>query len=208
MGERSPQDLIVAIVDDDRDLRTTLVRGLEKFGVICRPFASGEDLLEALSYFEPDCILLDLRMPGMDGMKVMSLIPAEKRHIPVLVLTSHGDIPTAVKAVKIGAQDFLEKPIKIEQIYARIREFTELSEHRRLQADQAIQARHLFDTLTQREDQVIRMACKGLRNLDIAEKLGLSIRTVENHRRNAGLKLGSNRIATLISLVKAADSIG
>lgn len=207
MRDKAPQNLTVAIVDDDRDLRTTLVKGLEKHGIICRPFVSGKDFLEALSYFDPDCILLDLLMPEMDGMKVIGLIPADKRHIPILVLTSHSDIATAVEAIKIGAQDFLEKPMKIEKICARIREYSGLAGERRSQVEKAVQARRLLDTLTEREGQVIRMVCKGLRSLDIADRLGLSIRTVEAHRRNAGLKLGSNRIGTIVNLIKTADLI-
>ena len=98
----------VAIVDDESGVRQTLVRGLERHGFLCRPFRSGVDFLDSLEFEMPDCVVLDLRMPDLDGMEVLNRIPAEAQGIPIILLTSHGEISLAVEAMQNGAVDFVE----------------------------------------------------------------------------------------------------
>lgn len=206
MTESQSDELLVAIVDDERDLRMTLVRGLEKYRIKCHPLAGGKDFLEAISYLEPDCVLLDLNMPGMTGMDVLSQIPAEKSHIPVIIFTSHGDVPTVVKAMRSGAVEFLEKPMSFQQISEHIRATVARSSPRVGRSQQGREAKRLLATLTEREAKIVHLVCQGLRNADIAKELDNSVRTVEVHRYHATRKLGTSSVAELILLVQAAEN--
>jgi len=200
--ENLPADeLLVAVVDDDRDMRTTLVKGLEKFHITCRPFGSGSDFLEALQYFEPDCVLLDLSMPGITGLDVLSAIPEEKSHIPVIIFTSFGSIPAAVSAIRKGAVEFLEKPMSLEQIDAQIRAAIASTSSRSVDARRSAEAKRLLANLTSREAEVVKLVCSGLRSAEIARQLGISARTVEVHRYNAYKKLGTQSSTELMLLL-------
>lgn len=196
-GETAP---LIAIVDDQRDVRTTVGRGLERYGFNVHPFLGGSDLLEALEYLQPDCILLDIRMPGLDGLATMSRIPPQLRHIPVIFFTSHGDVPLAVEAMKNGGADFIQKPATFEIIVSKIEAALLSSRPSVGKSHSAGQARKLLAQLTKREDEVMRLACEGLRNKEIAERLKIGIRTVESHRHRAIHKLGETN---LIKVAKA-----
>lgn len=203
-GSKS-EELTVAVVDDDRDLRVTLVRGLKKYGINCHPVASAKDLLDALEYLSPDCILLDLQMPGMNGLDLLAAMPRELSHIPVIIFSSHGDIPAAVDAMRKGAVEFLEKPMSIGQINERIRnavasatEDTGLTYNKR-------DATRLLGSLSPRESQVAQLVAKGWKNNRIAADLGISPRTVEVHRSNAHKKLNVSGVAELVMLMQSAD---
>lgn len=204
-GTRAP---LIAVVDDQREVRTTVRRGLERYGYRVHPFMDGADLLEALDYLRPDCILLDMRMPGLDGLSTIIRIPPHLRHIPVIFFTSHGDIPLAVEAMKNGAADFIEKPATFEAIVEKI----EAGLASRLpsveKSRSADQARELISELTKRENQVIQLACAGLRNKEIAEQLGLGVRTVEFHRFQAIRKLGESNLVKIARIMEAAESDG
>lgn len=197
---------LIAVVDDQREVRTTVRRGLERHGYRVHPFVDGADLLEALSYMQPDCILLDMRMPGLDGLSTLLRIPSHLRHIPIIFFTSHGDIPMAVEAMKNGAADFIEKPASFEVIIQKIE--TSLASRRPLaeKSRTASQARELISELTNRENEVIRLACTGLRNKEIADQLNLGVRTVEFHRFQAMQKLGESNLLKLARMIEAADS--
>jgi len=206
MAEAKRMEPLVAVVDDQRDVRTTVGRGLERHGVRVHPFMSGADLLEALEYLRPDCILLDIRMPGMDGLETLKAIPQHLRYIPVIFFTSHGDIQLAVEAMKCGAADFIEKPGTFATIVQKIESALATSRPRVEKSHSARQARDLIEGLTRRENEVIRLACAGLRNKDIAEKLSIGVRTVEFHRQQAIHKLGEHSLVKVASLLQIADS--
>lgn len=198
---------LVAIVDDQRDVRTTLGRGLAAHNFRCHPFSSGPDLLEALEYLEPDCILLDLRMPEMDGLETLGAIPSNRRHIPIIFFTSHGDVSVAVEAMRLGAKDFIEKPASFafiaDKIRAAIVSKQEPAETKLTKKD----AKLIIDGLTDRQQQIMRSVCDGLPNKEIAARLGLSIRTVESHRHFAYKKIGNGnvlQIARIFELAKDA----
>lgn len=205
MNAPEPDGPMVAIVDDERDVRMTIVRGLEKRGYRCHPFASGCDLIDALDYLKPDCVLLDLRMPGMDGLATLKAIPERHRHVCVLLFTSHGDVPVAIEAMKAGASDFIEKPASLAMIAEKIDHA--LAEQRpiREQMRSVVKARELIDELTPREREIMELACDGLISGEIAEKLGLSVRTVENHRHNAIKKLKEDRLVNILKIFQTAQ---
>lgn len=198
---------LIAIVDDQRDVRTTVGRGLERHGYKVHPFMGGADLLEALEYLQPDCILLDVRMPGLDGLATMSRIPPQRRHIPVIFFTSHGDVPLAVEAMKNGAADFIEKPASFETIVAKIEAALLSSKPSVEKSHSAGQARKLLAELTKREDEVMRLACEGLRNKEIAERLNIGIRTVEFHRHQAIHKLGEPSLVNVARIYQIAEGV-
>lgn len=196
---------LIAVVDDQRDVRTTVGRGLERFGYKVHPFMGGTDLLEALEYLEPDCILLDVRMPVLDGLDTMKMIPEDRRHIPVIFFTSHGDIHLAVEAMKSGAADFIEKPAPFEMIVQKIEAALSSSRPTVERNHSADQARKQLAELTKREDEVMRLACAGLRNKEIAEQLNIGVRTVEFHRHQAIHKLGEPILVNIARLYQIAE---
>jgi FixJ family two-component response regulator len=196
---------LIAIVDDQRDVRTTVGRGLERHGYRVHPIMGGADLLEALEYLEPDCILLDVRMPGLDGLETLARIPPERRHIPVIFFTSHGDIQLAVQAMKNGAADFIEKPSTFEAIVAKIEAALLARQPTVEKVRSAAQARGLLAQLTKREHEVIRLACTGMRNKEVAEQLNIGVRTVEFHRFQAINKLGESNLVKVARIFEAAE---
>ena len=197
---------LVAVVDDERDVRATVGRGLEKLGYRFHPFSGGQDFIDALSYLRPDCILLDLRMPGMDGIETLKSIPDTLRHIPVLLFTSHGDIPIAIEATKAGAEDFIEKPASLELISTKIDRALNARKPQREQAQSLVIARELIGQLTRREREIMELACEGMMSSEIADQLDLSIRTVETHRHNAIQKLGEDKLVNILKIFQAAQA--
>ncbi|MEE3218178.1 MAG: response regulator [Pseudomonadota bacterium] len=179
----------VAIVDDESGVRQTLVHGLERHGFLCRPFRSGVDFLDSLEFEMPDCVVLDLRMPDLDGMEVLNRIPAEAQGIPIILLTSHGEISLAVEAMQNGAVDFVEKPVSIKEFAKKIGGHIDQSVERRRQIEEIRECRTLIDRLTQREREIADQIVFGSSNKEIARVLDISPRTVEVHRANIFRKL-------------------
>lgn len=196
---------LVAIVDDQRDVRTTLSRGLAAFDFRCHPFSNGQDLIDALIYLEPDCILLDLRMPMMDGIETLKAIPAGRRHIPVIFFTSHGEISVAVEAMKLGASDFIEKPASFSEIADKIRKALINRSRSPSKALAVGDARRIVASLTTREQEILRLACDGLSNKQCANLLGLSVRTVEAYRLRATTKIGHSNLVKIAQIFQTAD---
>lgn len=181
---------LVAIVDDESGVRQTLVRGLERQGFACRPYRSGVDFLESLEFELPDCVILDMRMPEMNGMAVLESIPDEAQAVPIIVLTSHGEISLAVDAMKNGAVDFIEKPVSIKEFARKINEHIAHSIELRRQVDEVERNKSLIALLTSRESEIAAQIVDGNSNKEIARTLDISPRTVEVHRANIFKKLG------------------
>ncbi|MFN4039235.1 MAG: response regulator transcription factor [Erythrobacter sp.] len=205
MNTEIADDPLVAIVDDQRDVRTTVGRGLAAHGFRAHPFASGQDLLEALEYLEPDCILLDMRMPGLDGIETLKAIPERRRSIPVVFFTSHGDIPLAVEAMRLGAADFIEKPGSFDQIATKIRAALATRSRPADQSYTSDEARTIIANLTAREREIMQLASDGLQSKEIAARLDISVRTVESHRHHAIQKIGDGRLINIARLFRAAE---
>lgn len=198
---------LVAIVDDQRDVRTTVVRGLTSHGFRCHPFASGQDLLDALEYLEPDCILLDFRMPGLDGIETIKAMPEIHRRIPILFFTSHGDIPLAVEAMRLGAADFIEKPGSFSMIAEKINAAMALRKKSDDSGYSPQQAQEIMAKLTNREREIMRFASEGLQSKQIADRLNLSVRTVESHRHHAIQKIGDGSLVNTVRLFQTFDRL-
>ena len=195
----------VFVVDDDAAVRRSLARLLRSAGLTVESFASAGEFLARDGYDGVGCIVLDVRMPDLDGMGLQARLADECDDLPVVFLTGHGDIPMSVRAMKKGAFDFLTKPVDEDVLLTTVRQA--LLGHRAVRVDrleaEALRAR--VHTLTPREKEVLRCVVAGARNRQIAEHLGIAEHTVKIHRGRAMKKLGVN---TVTALVKACQRAG
>ena len=188
---------IVHVVDDDDATRDAVAMLVEQHGYAVRGYASAADFLAALTPAVGGCAILDMRMPGMDGLELQAELARRDIAMPVVFLTGHGDIPTTVRAIKGGAVNFLTKPVKGAALLASIR--AALDEGREMRAMRDAQQR--LQSLTEREREVAELALTGLPNKEIARTLGISHRTVEIHRARALHKTGANSMLDLAHLL-------
>ena len=195
----------VYIVDDDAAIRRSTHFLLTGCGYLPHSFAGGRDFLDAQPTLEPGCVLLDVRMPEMDGLKLLELRQGSQSRHPVVVMTGHGDIAIAVRAMKLGAIDFIEKPFREDVLLETIEQsFAELD--RALDAqDKRDAAVDLTGKLSARETEVLRGLLGGLSNKAIAFDLGLSTRTVEMHRANMMERLHVRSLSEALTIALAAD---
>jgi two-component system response regulator FixJ len=195
-------EAVVHIVDDDESLRRALQRLLRAAGYTALTYGIADAILEAAPRLT-GCILLDLRMPDMDGLEVQARLSRLGIRLPVIVVTGHGDVPTAVRAMKAGAHDFLEKPIDEEMLLAAVQAaFRDGAQKAR--ADEAVQAAQRLAGLSPRERQVLEGIVAGKHNKVIAYDLDISIRTVEVHRARLLTRLGTHSMAAAIRIAVLA----
>ena len=190
----------IFIVDDDPALRDALRQLLETAGLQVKAYASGDTFLAACEYEQPDCVVLDMAMPGMSGYDVQASLIKRDLQFPVIFLTGHGDIPMAVNAVQAGAVDFLEKPVQRDVLLERISRALALNEERHQTECYAQEIRQRHARLSTREREVMDLVVSGLSNKEIARQLGLSHRTVETHRNHLMYKMGATGLAELITM--------
>lgn len=196
---------LVHLVDDDEAIRRSAGFMLKTSGYQVQTYGSGVELLKAAGDLKDGCILLDIRMPGMDGLEVQEALQEKGITLPVIIMTGHGDVSLAVRAMKAGAVDFIEKPFTKESLKASLDEgFRRLSQkevtgERRKDAELRLQA------LTPRERDVLDGLAQGLPNKTIAYDLGISPRTVEIHRANVMTKLGVRSLSEALRIAFAAQ---
>jgi len=192
---------LVHVVDDDASFRTAIERRLRHAGYQVEPHASAQHLLDCLSGSAetPACILLDVQLPGLSGLELQNRLVELGTILPVVFVTGHSDIPTTVRAIKAGAEDFLTKPISSELMIAAIeRALARCSLARSQQAElDAFLA--LVATLTPRERQVFDLIVRGKINKQIANELGTTERTVKAHRHEVMEKLQAHSLAELVT---------
>lgn len=194
----------VYIVDDDSMVRRSLSFSLATAGFKTRAFASGRDFLDGVDFLEPGCVLLDIRMPEMDGLAVLTELSSRLDRFAVVAMTGHGDVDTAVRAMKCGARDFLEKPFTdtdLTDILADL--FRSLPVHADGDAERK-RAVASIASLTPREHDVMRGLVAGLPNKTLALELGISVRTVEMHRANLMARIGAKSLAEAVRIALAA----
>ena len=190
----------VYVVDDDRDVRCSISFMLGASGFQSRPFGSGADLLESLPDLQPGCLLLDIRMPEMDGFQVMSALAERHADWPVIVMTGHGEVPVAVRAMKLGAVDFLEKPFEEGVLVGSLDRAFQLLKDRGEKAGRKRQAQERVAVLTAREHEVLRGLMAGMPNKMLARRLDISLRTVEMHRANMMDRLAVGSLAEALTI--------
>lgn len=194
----------VYLVDDDDSVRRSVGFMLKTSGYQVQPFESGVKFLTRVKHLEPGLILLDIRMPEMDGLQVQSELNDRGVTFPVIIMTGHGDIDMAVKAMKAGATDFIEKPFeKISMITSLQQAAHRLADDGRRQAGKQDAQRQL-NALTPREHDVLEGLVKGHPNKTIGYDLGISPRTVEIHRANLMQKVGVHSLPDLLRIAFAA----
>jgi FixJ family two-component response regulator len=187
----------VFIVDDDAAVLDSLRMLLEAAGYSVAIFHGAEDFLEVCTPDTHGCIILDVSMPDMDGPTLQEKLISRGVHLPIIFLSGHGTIPLTVKTLKAGALDFLTKPVKGSVVLARVREAMEQCSimQKQARASQSVTAR--LAMLTEREQEVLKLAVAGHTSKEIAQYLGISYRTVEIHRAHVMQKTGASNMLEL-----------
>ena len=196
----------VHIVDDDEALRDSLIWLLESEGHTVATYASAEDFLAAWRPTLAGCLLLDVRMPGMSGLELYEKLVAQHSTLPVIFITGHGDVPMAVSALKKGAVDFIEKPFNDQDMLRLISQCLETERTQRSQRRLGADTARKLDQLTTREREVLDLIVAGRLNKQIADDLGISIKTVEVHRARVMEKMDVSSLAELVQMVMSADA--
>jgi len=194
---------IVFIVDDDEAVRDSLQTLLEAAGHRVRSFASGSEFLAAMPSSEDGCLIIDVRMPGIGGLDVQERLRVDGIALPVIVITGHGDVPLAVRAMKAGAVDFVEKPFAEEAILAAVERALEIARRTHKVGIDAADAEARLSPLSEREHEVLRLVVAGKQNKVIAYELGISPRTVEIHRARVMEKTRARSLSELVRLAIA-----
>lgn len=195
----------VHMVDDDAAVRDALGLLIESEGYAVKAYPGAEDFLAACGPETQGCAIIDLRMPGMDGIALQEEMARRGMALPIVFLTGYGDIPSSVKAIKAGAVDFLTKPVVGTQLLASVATAMAAAEQRQAQVHRNSNATSRLAELTERERTVMQLAVEGLSNKQIAARLGISYRTVEIHRAHVMQKTGA---ASLIALARIAREAG
>lgn len=203
MPQKNPT---VFIVDDDPALREAMVRAMEVAGLPAQAFASAEEFLAAYDAETPGCLLLDILMPGMTGPQLVARLSERGRVLPIIILTGHGDVPTAVSLMREGAFDFIEKPIRPDAITAVIRRAFDKDAREREAIGARAQATQRLSRLSERERSVLALLVEGKGVKEIAAEFGLSYKTVQTHRAHIMEKTGIDNLAELVRAWIAAGN--
>jgi two-component system response regulator FixJ len=196
---------LVHLVDDDEAIRRSVGFMLKTSGFHVRTYQSGVELLKAAGNLEPGCILLDIRMPGMDGLEVQAALRDKGITLPVIIMTGHGDVTLAVQAMKAGALDFIEKPFEKAVLLSALEHGIDRLKRSAANVERADEAAVRLQALTPRERDVLDGLAKGLPNKTIAYDLGISPRTVEIHRANLMSKLEVKSLSEALRIAFAAQ---
>ncbi|ABI76433.1 DNA-binding response regulator FixJ [Hyphomonas neptunium ATCC 15444] len=195
---------LIHLVDDDEAIRHSASFMLRHAGFRVKTYVDGVAFLEQAGEAEKGCILLDVQMPKMDGLQVQEALNERGVAMPVIVLTGHGDVAVAVRAMKAGAVDFVEKPYAKQTLVDALTRAFERLESRRKEDVLADEARGLIENLTAREKEVLHGLVDGQTNKEIAISLDISPRTVEIHRANVMEKMGASNLSTVLRIAFAA----
>lgn len=198
MAETETTQPMVFIVDDDEAMRDSIHWLLDSVNLRDGMFSCANDFLAAVKPVHEGCILLDVRMPGMSGMELLEKLKTLGIAMPVIILTGHGDVPMAVRALKNGAFDFIQKPFNGQELLDRIHAALETDRQSRRRHDEKDHLRSHFEALTSREREIMELVVAGHSSKRIGIKLGISSKTVDIHRSNIMRKLNIKTIAELV----------
>ena len=193
-------DRTVFLVDDDEAIRHSASFMLRHAGYSVKTFPDGIVFLDQVSDQLDGCILLDVRMPGMDGLEVQGVLNQRGINMPVIILTGHGDVPVAVEAMKGGAIEFLEKPYEKQALVGAIENAFALLDNQTAEDKRSLEAKAKLTNLTPRETEVLDCLVAGLTNKGIAQALSISPRTVEIHRAHMMEKLEADSLSSALRL--------
>lgn len=204
MSENSLQPTVF-VVDDDEAMRDSIHWLLESVSLHARMFSSAGDFLSSCDLAQQGCILLDVRMPGMSGMELLEHLKNNGVQQPVIIITGHGDVPMAVRALKHGAFDFIQKPFNGQELLDRVNAALKLDRENRQRSGAIENLRSHFEALTGREREIMELVVAGDSSKVIGKKLGISSRTVDIHRSNIMKKLNIRNVAELVQSRLALD---
>jgi FixJ family two-component response regulator len=189
---------MVFVVDDDEAMRDSIVCLLESANLSCRMFGDARAFIDSCEPSQPGCLLLDIRMPGMSGMELLAHLKSNGYSQPVIIITGHGDVPLAVRALKSGAFDFVQKPFGAQDLLDKVQAALEQVQADRRKNLKRDMLRSRFDALTGREREIMELVVAGDSSKVIGMKLGISSKTVDIHRSNIMKKLDVPTIAELV----------
>lgn len=195
---------VIHIVDDDASVRAATSFLLRSYGYATQIYASGAEFLES-ARLKRGCILLDLRMPDQDGFAVQAELARRDCDLPVILMTGHGDIPSAVRALKLGAVDFIEKPFEEEGLIQSVEQALAMADVRRRSRARRNRALASIGLLSAREKQILRGLLAGMTNKEIARRFEISPRTVEMHRANMMRDMGCDSLSDVIRIGVEAE---
>ncbi len=198
----------VFVVDDDAAVRQSFEWLVGSVGLRTETYDSAQAFLDGYDRDRPGCLVLDVRMPGMSGLELQERLAAEGVTLPVIVVSGYGDVPTAVRVMKQGAVDFIEKPFSDQAMLDRIQASIERDLAARRAAAERASARGNRDRLTRREAEVMDLVIAGKSNKEIARDLAISPKTVEVHRANVMKKMQADSLADLVRLAERAAEPG
>ena len=191
---------IVFVIDDEPSVRRSLSRLLKAAGYDVEVFASAQDFLLHESDEELACLVLDVKMPGLNGLELQEALTAANRHVPIIFVTGHGDIPTSVRAMRGGATDFLSKPFDADNLIAAIERALETARKQLKEEAERREIEQRLAELTPREQEVLRHVITGELNKQIAANLGASEKTIKVHRGRVMRKMQAHSVAELVRL--------
>lgn len=199
-----PPNSLVFAIDDDASVRKSLARLLRAARYKSEIFESAAEFLAREPHPGPACLIVDVRMPGLTGMDLQESLIECRREEQLVFITGHGDIPMCAQAMKAGAVDFLRKPFDDDELLQCVRNALARSAEQRRRNGEKNEARHLLDSLTPRQFQVMELVATGMLNKQVAGTLGTAKKTVKVHRRRVMQKLGVASVAELVRLVERA----
>ena len=193
----------VFVVDDDPSIRRALTRVIQSVGLATETYPGAQPFLDAYQPARPGCLVLDIRMPHLDGLELQALLDRQGFEIPIIFITGHGDVRTSVRAMKLGAVDFLQKPFSDQDLLEAIkRALARDADLRQMHAVRNEIARR-FERLTPREREVFALVTIGKMNKNIAAELGASEKTIKVHRGRVMEKMQAESLAELVRLAQA-----
>jgi len=205
MKPQPDQKAIVHVVDDDASMREALQNLCHSIGIEARTYATARDFLTTAVSDAPGCLVIDIRLPDMNGLDFQAQLTQTGVRLPVVVMTGYGDIPMSVRAMKSGAVDFLPKPFNDQDMLDAVLAAIERDRQQRAVDHDISKVRERFETLSAREQQVMQLVTVGKLNKQVAGDLGISEVTVKVHRAAVMRKMGARSLA---GLIRMADVIG
>ncbi len=195
-----PQASTVFVVDDDQEVRAALKLLLQSVGLNVEDFGSAQEYLDQFDPNEAGCLILDVRMPGINGLELQAQLKKQPLHPPIIIITGHGDVPMAVRAMQAGAMHFIEKPFSDQELLDSVYRAIEHDARERGKAMKLADIQERFNRLTPREREVMDMVVEGKRNKVIAGDLNVSQSTVEAHRSRVMEKMEADSISALMRM--------
>ena len=197
----------VYVVDDDQGMLDSTVWLLESVGLKALPFTSGRAFLEACDEHSQGCVLLDVRMPGMGGLNVQEAMRARGMQMPVIFVSGHADVPIVVRAFRAGAVDFIEKPYNEQLLLDSVQQALSRADRHQHQSAGQARVQGLLESLTPREKDVLLPLVQGYSNREIAEQLGVSVKTIDLYRSRVMKRMQAEHLPQLVGMAIAAGLV-